>query len=390
MEDSFEPDINPDTILSLETAQLIARSSPEEAEKLRNAFSVSLNPTNSTKDSWNPFTLKDAYKERPPIDYVVRPLFALPSLSIVYGAPGTYKSFLIADLLICIAKGEEWLPSAPWIQNNSVHGHPTNQANVMWIDFDNGRRRTHDRFGALGRGHNLTDNAPLVYYSMPSPWLDAGNQEHMQQLENRIREHEAKFIVIDNLGVVTGNADENSGEMIQVMSQFRQLAENTDSAVVLIHHQRKSNGTNSRAGDNLRGHSGIEASLDLGLHIKRDNFSEQVICTPTKVRGADIFPFSAAFTFENRSDGELHSAQFFSIPSKESNKEIVIEKEIIRCVKEEGPLNKSELTRKVKIILEEVGVNRIRNKVEELSQSGEINEKSGDRPGEKVFYVNDE
>ncbi|PIP35489.1 MAG: hypothetical protein COX20_11090, partial [Desulfobacterales bacterium CG23_combo_of_CG06-09_8_20_14_all_52_9] len=57
-------------------------------------------------------TLADAYKERPVLQYVVSGLFPLPSLSIVYGAPGTLKSLLLADMAICVASGNAWLPPA--------------------------------------------------------------------------------------------------------------------------------------------------------------------------------------------------------------------------------------------------------------------------------------
>jgi len=51
--------------------------------------------------------------------------------------------------------------------------------------------------------------------------------------------------------------------MATVMGHFRYLAEQAKVAVILIHHQRKSNGSNARLGERLRGHSSIEAALDL-------------------------------------------------------------------------------------------------------------------------------
>ncbi|MFM8321281.1 MAG: AAA family ATPase, partial [Chloroflexota bacterium] len=123
-------------------------------------------------DLWQPFTLADAYQPRPPVEYIVPGLFALPSLNVAYGAPGTMKSFLLADLCVSAAAGCDWLIPAQH-SGNQAAAIRTRQAPVMWLDFDNGRRRTHDRIAALARARDLPVDAPITYYSMPSPWLVA-------------------------------------------------------------------------------------------------------------------------------------------------------------------------------------------------------------------------
>jgi hypothetical protein len=59
------------------------------------------------------FHLGRRLQDPSPLIYVVEGLFPLPSLSIVYGAPGTIKSLLMADLAICAAAGLPWLPPLP-------------------------------------------------------------------------------------------------------------------------------------------------------------------------------------------------------------------------------------------------------------------------------------
>jgi len=53
------------------------------------------------------------------------------------------------------------------------------------------------------------------------------------------------------------------------MAHFRQLVEDHSLALILIHHQRKATGTEARAGDRIRGHSSIEAALDVALLVER-------------------------------------------------------------------------------------------------------------------------
>jgi len=105
---------------------------------------------------WPLFSMADAYEERPPRTYLVDGLLPCPSLSIVYGGPGSLKSMLLADMALCIATGQQWL-QAPEGRRNQ-HGavtFNTTQAGVFWIDFDNGIMRTHERFDAFGKALNV-------------------------------------------------------------------------------------------------------------------------------------------------------------------------------------------------------------------------------------------
>jgi hypothetical protein len=335
-------------------------------------------------DPWHAFTLADAYQERPPVEYIAAGLFALPSLNIVYGAPGTLKSFILADLAACAAAGADWLPPAPWVNGNLAKSFPTRQGPCMWLDFDNGRRRTHDRFGALGRARRLPADTPLYYYSMPTPWLDASSRASIGDLSLRMQDRGVKLVVVDNLGVVSGDADENSGDMVAVMSEFRQLAEETGAAVTLIHHQRKSNGSIGRAGDTLRGHSSIEAALDLALLIEREELSDTVSIKATKVRGEDVLPFSAAFTFQQRPDGQLDTAQFYGIAADDTRSGAAIEREIMLALLGTA-LNKTDLTKAVKEALKEVGINRIRDMIDRLAALDKLRVSNGKNNTEKIY-----
>src|SRR4030042_2678931 len=106
--------------------------------------------------------------------------------------------------------------------------------------------------------------------------------------------------------------------MAQVLSLFRQLAEETGAAVILIHHQRKGNGYSGRAADTLRGHSSIEASLDLALLVEREEQADLVTVKSTKTRGVDVLPFSAVFTYEDDEAGNLATAKFWGVAAEEN------------------------------------------------------------------------
>jgi hypothetical protein len=324
-------------------------------------------------DPWQMFTLEDAYRERPPTQYVAAGIFKLPSLNIVYGPPGCLKSFLMADLALCVASGQLWLPPAPW--QNTSQGIQTTQAPVMWLDFDMGSDDTHQRIEALAKAKKLPTNTPFYYYSMPMPWLDASKKESIGMLVLRAIRLGIKLIVIDNLGTVSGGVEENSGAMIGVMSLLRQLSEETRAAVNVIHHQRKGNGVNGRAGDTLRGHSSIEASLNLALQMDREE--DIMTIKSTKTRGVDVKPFSAAFTFEHKLNGDLETAKFYGLEIEDMTSNDAVAREI-RTALTGCAMNKSELTKSVKAILD-VGTNRIQNTIDKMIAAGSIKSKPGVR-----------
>jgi len=183
-------------------------------------------------DPWSPsiYTLEDACKPRPAVDYVVKGLFPCPSLSILYGAPGTLKSFQLADLAVCVAGEKLWLEPDNGQQCRSFE---TKQSGVFWLDFENGPRRTHERFEALALAHGLSTGIPLTYVSMPNTWLDSSDSDSMAKLGERVKRLETKLLIADNLGVISGGVDENSIKMATVMSNWRRLAETYNMAIVL-------------------------------------------------------------------------------------------------------------------------------------------------------------
>jgi hypothetical protein len=91
---------------------------------------------------WTIYTLADAYKLRPPLDFLVNDLIQVPTLALVYGPPGSLKSLLIADMQVCVAAGIPWLSPKDPRQDTARR---TLRAPTLWIDLDNGKRRTHER-----------------------------------------------------------------------------------------------------------------------------------------------------------------------------------------------------------------------------------------------------
>ena len=314
------------------------------------------------QDPWEGqiYTLKDAYAPREPLKFLVAGLLTEPSLSIVYGAPGTLKSMLLGDMAVCVAAGRSWL------QREVI------QSPVLWIDFDNGQRRTHERFAALARARSLPDNTPLSYVSMPQPWLNAENPEDIEKLMNRIVKNNIKLVCIDNLGLISMGAEEKSDAMIPIMANLRLLSEQTGAAVSVIHHQRKGTSVNSRAGDSLRGHSGIEGAIDLALLVTREECGNWITIQSTKTRDVEVLPFMAEFRYDHKiGSNELQTASFVKIELEDRTSDAAIEKALIDICNENPVITQKKAVALAKKDLD-VGINRIRHVYKQLKNSNRI------------------
>lgn len=318
---------------------------------------------------WQWKTLATAYAWQPNTAYLLEGILRVPSLNIVYGAPGTLKSMLMIDLALCVASGRPWLPLPSRERGLAVLASP-----VLWADFDNGEDAMNERIRAIGQALELGTDTPFYYVSMPSPWLDAADPADagLVQLRAGIVGASAKLVIVDNLRNIAGKVDENSAEIGDLMLNLRRLSEELDVAIILIHHQRKAQGFKARAGDNLRGHSSIEAALDLALLVTRENREPEIHCSPTKIRGADFPPFTATFAYEREADMPvLARARFFSVPedlppSDEDLKSLILE------ILGEQALHQRAITGAVQAEAPHWGINKIRSILAEMVREKEL------------------
>lgn len=299
---------------------------------------------------WQFYDLKDAFRPRPKPMYVVEGLLRVPSLSIFFGAPETFKSMLLVDMAACVAAGKSWLPAETGDDREVERA--TTKSPVLICDFDQGRYETHNRIAALAQARELSENdGGFHYVSMPEPSLDASNKDHTKELAARLTQEKMgiKLLIIDNLRLISGSIDENNSEMSTVMNNLRKLSDTVKAAVVVIHHQRKMSQPGSRRGDALRGHSSIEASLDLAILVEETKDGEIVKLTPTKRRFARVRPFAARFQCKRKSDGaELEEASFTGLRADSIGKTGQVRRAILSVVKNDPGIVTYKLAAQVK------------------------------------------
>lgn len=288
---------------------------------------------------WKLGGVRSAKAPRPPIQYIVPGLLSYPSVNMVFGPPGSKKSMLMIDLCAALLSGTKWLPNVgkggvefdtDLAELDKENGTISYRGGVLWVDGDNGQRRTEERIRAFISRRHVPDDAPLYYESMPDPDLDLSNGRSVQALTDLLRHLCVKLLILDNLSVFSGEVDESSSQMKGVMKNLRHIATDAECAVIIVHHPTKGKG-GDREGDWIRGHGSIEGTLDLALYVDCDGQNDPVNVKATKVRGhlkASHFGADLRYTHQPGTS-DLEAAYFVAYkPESKQDKERRMVKEL--------------------------------------------------------------
>jgi len=210
-----------------------------------------------------------------PIDWLVRGYIENDSLALIYGAPGSGKSFFTVDLACSIATGTDWF------------GHKVKPGSVYYIagEGHNGLAR---RFKGWQESHKVNLLNGVLYKSAGATQLMS--EEHLIELSEDIYQTAEQTgvkpvaIFIDTLARNFGNGDENSTQdMSRVIALVDQhLRQRFLCLVVIVHHS----GHNA---ERARGSSSLKAAVDSEYEVVKDE-SGNVTIRGTKMKDAELPP----------------------------------------------------------------------------------------------------
>ena len=200
-----------------------------------------------TPVSTSDFVQAAAFSSAQKVEWHIKHVIPKRGLIVVYGAPGSSKSFFVLDMVAHIARGLEW------------RGHRVKQSRVAYVAAE----------GVAGFGNRLAayaahNSVPLtdvpVFVRGGSLMLNAAALE-ISRAVNQLGD--VGVVVIDTLAAVTPGANENTSEdMGEAIKSANLIIEGTGASVVLIHHANK-------AGE-LRGWSGLLAAADNSIRVEHD------------------------------------------------------------------------------------------------------------------------
>jgi hypothetical protein len=214
----------------------------------------------------------EVFEEETPIPWVVEGFFSQGSVSLLFGKPGSKKTYLTMDAALHVALGLDWL------------GHHVEQGPVLFIDEESGLRRLKRRWRELARCHGVTEDQELpVYFTSLEQFTLGSGTDDILALEQIINQVQPALIIVDALVDITGGSDENDArQMHRVMQDLRYLADRHSVAIAVIHHSGKAGA--------YRGSSAILGAVDLGLEIVSEKDSTTVDGKSEKTRDTEHSP----------------------------------------------------------------------------------------------------
>jgi hypothetical protein len=180
------------------------------------------------------------------VEWHIKHVIPKRALIVIYGEPGSSKSFFALDMVACVARGVEW------------RGHRVRQSRVAYIAAE-GVAGFGNRLAAYAK-HNALDLADVPVFVRGGAF-DL-REEYLAIADDVKAISDVGIVVIDTLAAATPGANENTSEdMGAAIDAAQKIIEYTGASVILIHHSNNQ-GT-------IRGWSGLRGAVDNQIRIER-------------------------------------------------------------------------------------------------------------------------
>jgi hypothetical protein len=192
--------------------------------------------------------------------WLVKGLLPGKGLGAIYGASNSGKSFLVIDLLMSLCQGENWFAL------KVPEPRP-----VVYLALEGGGG-IKNRLKAYLKHHEIP--APANFHLIIDAF-DIRNQA--PNLLETIIDINPAMVCIDTLNQSAPGSDENSNaDMTDIISQAQKISTAINGLVLLVHH------TGKDASKGLRGHSSLNAALDIAIEVQSETVKSPKLFRVTK------------------------------------------------------------------------------------------------------------
>ncbi len=189
-------------------------------------------------------------ENRPAREWVIPGILPKSGIAMLFGAPGTYKSFLAIDWALTIGYGRGWA------------GRATKQGSVAYIAAE-GSFGLSARIKAWKGYHQVQGNSGVRWYDQAILLQDPS---YVNELLIALKEDfpiPPVLLIIDTLSRCSGGADENSNtEMAKIIAAADIIQQEIGCTVLIIHHDGKDKSKGPRGASSLIGNMETIISID--------------------------------------------------------------------------------------------------------------------------------
>jgi hypothetical protein len=212
-------------------------------------------------------TRADQIEIRPP-DWLLRGILECDTLALIFGDPGSGKSFLAIDWACRIATGTPW-------RGHGVRGGP-----VVYVAGE-GQQGLGRRLRAWQECNGVSLTGVNLYVAPAVAIPDPGRLAELTAAIEGQAEPPA-LIVLDTLARCFGGGDENSTQdMSRFVSACDAMRRQWGCTILVVHH------TGHADKNRARGAIALKAALDAEYRLAKDG---SLLLTATKMKDAEIPP----------------------------------------------------------------------------------------------------
>ena len=200
--------------------------------------------------------------------WLIKRLLPASGLALIYGHPGSGKSFLALDLAFHIALGWAW------------NGRAVKQGLVVYVGAEGGSG-LRNRMVAFRRHHGLDGgHVPLALIPTPidlqDPAADTPRLIAAIRLAEEAAGQPAVLIVIDTLSKTFGAGKENTDDMATYVSNCGRVSAEFSACVMPVHHRPKDS-----ENETPRGHGSLAGGVDTIILVEA-GATKRIRCTKQK------------------------------------------------------------------------------------------------------------
>ena len=212
------------------------------------------------------------------LKWLIENLIPVGSLNVLSGDPGSFKTWIILHIVLCISRGEPLFGQ-----------FATQKGRVLLVDEENREDLLKERFTLLGAKPEDTAMISLMSnFKVDSP-------TDMQMLKEVVVREKINLVIFDSLVRMHTKEENDARQMASVFEPFKELMRE-DVAVLFTHHHRKQTmGMKYSVSQGLRGSSDILAAVDSHLGVEYDSSRKMLTLTQGKSRQAEaVQPFEVS------------------------------------------------------------------------------------------------
>lgn len=204
----------------------------------------------------------DQLLNRPDPQWLIEGLFEEQALGMLYGEPGSGKSFLALDWSLSIAFNKEW------------HGRKVKSGSVVYV-VGEGLGGIKKRVKAWLKHHQVSATPAMRMLLTP---VQVREQAELDAFLAALEAAEIKpaLVVLDTFARSFAGGDENSAQEVGQWLKAAQRLQDAGVSVLLIHHSIKADANTERGSSALRG------AVDTAMLLQKNGEAVTLICKKQK------------------------------------------------------------------------------------------------------------